>query len=160
MARKKPQLVSLYEQLKNVKTIKNLYIDKTSNEQDIDNIVISDGMLLSGSFEYENLKYTFFDRCSKDFGLHRLTVSFSFAVSESKINDVNSILDEFNLFKVGLKAIVNKRNQGKISVLFNVECISNGDATVVDVNSIGLYIKMLSTVPAITVKELNKLLGD
>lgn len=148
MSRKRPQLVSVYETIKKHKDIKEIKIDKTNRGEDIDeNITSKEGDLISGKFIFNKIKFGFFDRCSKDFGLHRISSSFRFNIKESRVGELDEEIEKFNLYRVGLKAMYQKKSPTEVIISFNVECISNGDASVIDSHALGLYLKMLRTVP-------------
>jgi len=156
MSRKKQQLVSLYAALREYKAIKDLSIEKTNSDKYKDSeFTIEDGDLISGSFIHENMKFKFFDRCSKDFGLHRLSIPFKTHIADEHRSDLADEINNFNLYRVGVKAVVNIKKDGDCIIYFNIETMSNGEASVVDSHSIGLYLQILKSVPS-QILELTK----
>lgn len=156
MARKNNQLVYILETLKDFKSISNIDISRVASlngdKKDL-NSKFEEGDMISGTFEYDNLIFSFVDRCSDIMGLHRISCPFNFEVKELKsklsMSDINESIRRFELLKIGIKAILKDVNEsgGEFSVIFSIDLISSGDKRIVDKDSVVSYINILKTSP-------------
>lgn len=148
MSRKKPQVVSIYETIKTHKGIENLEVEKTNKDRDrLKKTTPEEGTLTAGHFKFENVKFSFFDRASKEFGIHRISSSYKIKMPSDKWQNLEEEIESFNLYRVGVKAMCKKIESSEIAISFNIECISNGDNSVVDTHALGLYLTMLRAIP-------------
>lgn len=155
MSRKKPQLVSIFETIRNQKGIADLSLEKTNKEVEFaKKRNIEEGLLTAGSFKFENVKFGFFDRASKEFGIHRISATYKLHMANEKWKELEEEIENFNLFRVGVKAMYKKINPNEVAISFNIECISNGEGAVVDSHALGLYLTMLRTVPSSLLEKI------
>lgn len=153
MARKNNQLVSLLESLRQFKTIDNLIVTKAATHngdlKDTDSNFV-EGDMISGEFDFEDIKYSFVDRCSSELGLHRISCEFDYEVKRLSKENINKkalyeASERFDLVRIGIKSVVKKVEIQNFSVLFCVDVISSGVKSAVDKNSISSYLSVLRT---------------
>ena len=165
MYRKKAQLVSLLEVIREMKKdITELQINQAVSangkklELPIDiNKKISDADMVSGSFLFEGRKFTFFDRASKSFGVHQITMPVEYDSINSISEEMKDAIENFNVFRVGLKATYRLNKMNRLLVLFSVEVISSGHKSVIDQDSVKMYLKVLTTGSFSTVKAIEQM---
>ncbi|RJL02697.1 hypothetical protein [Enterobacter chuandaensis] len=152
MSRKNRQLVSLTETLREFKALSELTISRISSVSGLDkdiNSKFDDGDMIAGGFKYEDVGFTFIDRCSDDMGLHRLSCQFTFDLEDLNTNlsktSIQSAIKRFELLKIGIKAIELDADEKKFVISFCIDMISSGDKKIVDRDSVISYIKILKT---------------
>ena len=154
MSRKNKHLVSLLETLREFKSISDLEVSRVASASGAEKGLTSkfeDGDMIAGGFKYDDLGFTFIDRCSDEMGLHRISCQFTFELKElkSKLSkeSIYRSIKRFELLKIGIKAIDLKTNDKdeEFIISFCIDLISSGDKKIVDRDSVISYIKILKT---------------
>lgn len=152
MARKNAKLVSLLQALKELKTIKDLKINKTTNnkEKNLDQ-VFGEGDFIAGGFLYKDIRYTFIDAPSTMMGLHRLSCSYKYDIKKLREGlTKNAVLDATNRFsmsRLGIKSTLTDMDNEAVYMLFSIDIISTGNSTALDKDSLSMALDILDPAP-------------
>lgn len=126
---KKKRVVSLFLSILQIKAIKNIEVDD-EQKKFITGETPDDGDLIAGDFIYDNIKYSFIDGCSSILGVHRLSCNFTFEVrSDTSISAIEKHINNFNLYRIGIKASFISLEKETLKVQFSIDFISYSDGS-------------------------------
>ncbi|MEB6635542.1 hypothetical protein [Kluyvera cryocrescens] len=126
---KKKKVVSLFLSILQIKAIKNIELDD-KHKKFITGENPDDGDLIAGDFIYDNIKYSFIDGCSSILGVHRLSCNFTFEVrSDTSISAIEKHINNFNLYRIGIKASFISLEKETLKVQFSIDFISYSDGS-------------------------------
>jgi len=126
---KKKRVVSLFLSILQIKAIKNIELDD-EHKKFITGVAPEDGDLIAGDFIYDNIKYSFIDGCSSILGVHRISCNFTFEVkSDTSISAIEKHINNFNLYRIGIKASFISLEKETLKVQFSIDFISYSDGS-------------------------------
>lgn len=126
---KKKRVVSLFLSILQIKAIKNIELDD-EHKKFITGATPEDGDLIAGDFIYDNIKYSFIDGCSSILGVHRISCNFTFEVkSDTSISAIEKHINNFNLYRIGIKASFISLEKETLKVQFSIDFISYSDGS-------------------------------
>lgn len=124
---KKKKNVSLLASLLQIKAISNIEIDN-NDIKFLNGTKPTEGDLIIGDFVYDDLNYSFLDGCSSELGIHRLSCNFSFEIkSDIKQSSIDRHVNNFNLYRIGMKAAFISLEKEKLKVQFAIDFLTHGD---------------------------------
>lgn len=124
---KKKKVVSLFPSLLQIKAITNIEVDE-DDVKFLQGAKPIEGDLIIGDFVYDGLNYSFLDGCSSELGIHRISCNFSFDIrGEVRQNLVDKHVNNFNLYRIGIKAGFISLEKEKLKIQFAIDFLTHGD---------------------------------